>query len=289
MLQLNPMLTNMKKTIYPCLWFIDNASEAAHFYCSVFKDSHVVDENPLAVTFESSGNKFMCLNGGPQFSINPSISFYVVCESIEEVDQYWKVLTEGGMEMMPLDKYPWSERYAFIQDRFGISWQLSYGRMEDVGQKFTPSLMFTESKVGKAEEAIGFYTSVFDPSSVIGIMHYEAGDGDKEGMVKHAQFTLGNSVMMAMDSSLAHGFEFNEGISLVVECDTQAQIDHYWARLAEGGIEDRCGWLKDQFGVAWQIVPAILGQLMSDPERSPKVMEAFLKMKKFEIGKLLEV
>ena len=90
----------MKKTVYPCLWFNDNASEAAHFYCSVFKDSHVVDENPLAVTFESSGNKFMCLNGGPQFSVNPSISFYVVCESIEEVDQYWKVLTEGGIAMI---------------------------------------------------------------------------------------------------------------------------------------------------------------------------------------------
>lgn len=278
----------MKKTIYPCLWFNGNASEAAHFYCSVFKDSHIVDENPLVVTLESSGEKFMCLNGGREFSINPSVSFFVVCESIEEVDMYWKILTEGGMEMMPLDKYPWSERYAFIQDRLGASWQLSYGKMEDVGQKFTPTLMFTESKAGKAEEAISFYTSVFDPSSVTGIMRYEAGDGDKEGTVKHAQFKLGDYVMMAMDSSLAHGFEFNEGISLVVECDTQEQIDYYWTRLTEGGSEGQCGWLKDQYGVSWQIVPAILGQLMSDPERSQRVVEAFMKMKKFEIGKLLE-
>lgn len=283
------MLTNMKKTIYPCLWFNGNASVAAHFYCSIFKDSHVVDENPLVVTFETSGEKFMCLNGGPEFPINPSISFFVVCDSIEEVDHYWKTLTEGGMEMMPLDKYPWSERYAFIQDKFGVSWQLSYGKIEDVGQRFTPTLMFTESKAGKAEEAIAFYTGVFEPSSVVGIMRYEAGDGDKEGTVKHAQFTLGNSVMMAMDSSITHGFEFSEGVSLVVECDTQEQIDHYWARLAEGGREDRCGWLKDQFGVSWQIVPTILSQLMRDPERSPKVVEAFMKMKKFEIGKLLEV
>ncbi len=119
-------------------------------------------------------------------------------------------------------------------------------------------------------------------------MRYEAGDGDIEGTVKHAQFTLGNSVLMAMDSSRTHGFEFNEGISLVVECDTQGQIDHYWDRLTEGGSEGRCGWLKDQFGVSWQIVPSVLAQLINDPERSPKVVEAFMKMKKFEIGKLLE-
>lgn len=278
----------MKKTIYPCLWFNRNALEAANLYCAVFKDTHIVDETPSVVTFKSSGEKFMCLNGGPEFPMNPSISFSVVCESIEEIDSYWKLLTEGGKELMPLDKYPWSERYAWVQDRFGTSWQLSYGKMEDVGQKFSPTLMFTESKAGKAEEAIGFYTSVFEPSSVIGISRYEAGDGDMEGTVKHAQFTLGNYVMMAMDSSLKHGFEFNEGVSLVVECDTQEQIDYYWMRLAEGGREDQCGWLKDQFGVSWQVVPSILPQLMSDPERSQRVAGAFMKMKKFDIGKLLE-
>lgn len=278
----------MKKTIYPCLWFNGKASEAAQFYCSLFKDSHIVDENPLVVTFESSGEKFMCLNGGPEFPINPSISFFVVCESVEEVDLYWKKLTDGGMEMMPLDKYPWSERYAFVQDKFGVSWQLSFGKMEDVGQKFAPTLMFTEAKAGKAEAAVGFYASVFEPSSIRGIARYEPGEGDVEGTVKHAQFTLGNYVMMAMDSSLTHGFGFTEGISLVVECDTQEQIDYYWSKLAEGGREDQCGWLKDQFGVSWQIVPSILSQLMADPERSQKVVEAFMKMKKFEIGKLLE-
>jgi len=278
----------MKKTIYPCLWFNGNASEAATFYCSLFKDSHIVDENPMVVTFKSSGEKFMCLNGGTEFHINPSISFAVVCETIEEVEKYWKSLTEGGMEMMPLDKYAWSERYGWVQDKFGVSWQLSLGKLEDVGQKFTPTLMFTESMQGKAEEAIGFYTSVFQPSSVTGIARYEPGDGDVEGTVKHAQFTLGNYVLMAMDSSLSHGFGFNQGISLVVECETQEEIDHYWTRLSEGGREDQCGWLKDQFGVSWQIVPSILSQLMSDPETSQKVMEAFMKMKKFEIDKLME-
>jgi len=278
----------MENLIYPCLWFNGNALEAANFYCSVFDNSHIVDQNPVVVNFESSGQKFMCLNGGPQFTVNPSISFYVVCETIEEVDKYWKKLTEGGMEMMPLDKYPWSERYAWVQDRFGITWQLSFGKMKDVGQKFTPTLMFTKSKAGKAEQAINFYTSVFQPSSIVGIMRYDPGEGDVEGTVKHAQFRIKEYVLMAMDSSLSHSFEFNEGISLVVECETQEQIDHYWDRLTEGGSEGQCGWLKDQFGVSWQIVPSVLGQLMNNPERSPKVMEAFMKMKKFDISKLLE-
>src|SRR5690606_35699060 len=155
----------MKKTIYPCLWFNGNALEAATYYCSIFKNTEITDESPMVVNFESSGERFMCLNGGPDFPINPSISFFVVCETTEEVEKYWRSLKEGGMEMMPLDTYPWSERYAFVQDRFGVSWQLSFGKMEDVGQKITPTLMFTGSKAGKAEEAIGFYTSVFQPSS----------------------------------------------------------------------------------------------------------------------------
>lgn len=279
---------NMENTIYPCIWFDNNAAEAARFYCSVFKDSEIIDENHFVVTFKSSGNKFICLNGGPQFSPNPSISFYVVCETKDEVDDYWKKLTENGTEMMPLDSYPWSERYAWVQDQYGVTWQLSYGRLEDVGQKFTPTLMFTESRAGKAEEAIDFYTSVFAPSSVVGIARYEEGEGDKVGLVKHAQFKLGNSVIMAMDSSITHGFAFSEGISLVVECDTQDQIDHFWTKLSEGGWEDRCGWLKDRYGVSWQVIPTVLSQLVNGPERSQRVVEAFMKMKKFEIDKLLE-
>lgn len=230
----------------------------------------------------------MCLNGNASFKINASVSFYVVCETLEEVDQYWESLKTGGTELMPLDQYPWSKKYAWVQDRFGVSWQLFFGRIEDVGQKFTPSLMFARSRQGKAEEAISFYTDIFKPSSVPGIMRYEAGDGDVEGTVKHAQFRLGDNVMMAMDSVISQGFEFNEGISLVVECSHQMEIDFYWEKLTKGGSESNYGWLKDRFGLSWQIVPSILGQLMSEPERSQRVIAAFTQMKKIEIAKLLE-
>lgn len=277
----------MKNSIYPCLWFDGKAKKAAEFYCSVFSNTVITNENPLVVNFESAGQKFMLLNGGPYFKLNPSISFFVVCETFAEVEKTWESLLDGGSVLMLLDKYDWSEKYGWIQDKFGVNWQLSAGKLEDVGQKFTPSLMFTNAQAGKAEQAVQFYTSVFNNSSVRGILKYTASDPDVEGTVKHAQFSLGNQVFMAMDSSLAHQFSFNEAVSLVVDCDTQEEIDYYWGKLSAVPEAEQCGWLKDQFGVSWQIVPGILGQLMSDPCRSERVIQTFMKMKKFNIEKLL--
>jgi len=277
----------MENAIYPCLWFDGKAKEAAEFYCSVFNDSVITDENPIVVIFESAGQKFMCLNGGPQFNFNPSISFFVVCETEAEIEKAWTSLLEGGSVLMPLDKYEWSAKYGWLQDRFGVNWQLSFGKLEDVGQKFTPVLMFTGDQNGKAEQAFQFYTSVFDNSSIRGVLRYNKGENDEEGAVKHAQFSLGKQVFMAMDSSFPHQFSFNEAISFVVECETQEEIDYYWDKLSAVPEAEQCGWLKDQYGVSWQIVPNILGKLMSDPSKSERVLKAFLQMKKFEIDKLI--
>ena len=276
----------MKNKIYQCLWFDGKAKEAAEFYCTVFSDSKITSESPMVVNFESAGQKFMCLNGGPQFIFNPSISFYVVYENENDIDAAWTKLLEGGQVLMPYDKYDWSEKYGWLQDKFGVSWQLALGKMEDVGQKFTPSLMFTKEQAGNAEKAIEFYTSVFNNSSVVGIMRYTAEDPDTEGTIKHAQFKLNHQVFMAMDSSLSHNFGFNEAISFVCECDSQEQIDYFWEKLSAVPEAEQCGWLKDQFGISWQIIPSILEKLMSDPDRAERVVQAFLKMKKFNIEAL---
>jgi len=139
----------MSHPIYPCLWFDNQAEEAANYYCSVFKNSKIIDSSPIVINFDLDGRKFMALNGGPQFKPNEAISF-------------------------------------------------------------------------------------------------------------------------------------------VVNCDTQDEIDYYWTKLTDGGKESMCGWLRDRYGVSWQIVPAILGKLMSDSRRSQRVMQAFMKMKKFDIQKLLD-
>ena len=275
----------MRKEIYPCLWFNGNAKEAAEFYTSLFNNSKICNENPMVVIWSLNGQKFMGLNGGPKFKPNPSISFFIVCETTNELETYWNKLNDNGTVLMPLDKYDWSERYGWVQDKFGINWQLSVGKISDVGQKFTPTLLFTKEKAGMAEEAIHFYTSLFNNSSVKGILKYQQGEHDTEGFVKHAQFTLNGNVFMAMDSSASHNFIFSEGVSFVVECDDQNEIDHFWNKFTEEGEENMCGWLKDKFGVSWQIVPSVLGELMNS-EKAPRVMEAFLKMKKFDIAEL---
>ena len=277
----------MNNIIYPCLWFNGKAKEAAEYYCNVFNDSFITSENQVVVTFESAGQKFMCLNGGPEYTFNPSISFYVICESEAEISRLWKSLLEGGSVLMELDKYEWSNIYGWLQDKYGVTWQLSFGGMEKTDQKFSPVLMFTDKQAGKAEQAIHFYTSVFKNSKIIGISRYIKGENDVEGTVKHAEFSLGNQVFMSMDSSFMHRFSFNEAISFVVDCETQEEIDYYWDKLTEGGEEIQCGWLKDRFGVSWQIVPVILSELMSDPSKSERVTNALLQMKKFDIEKLV--
>jgi predicted 3-demethylubiquinone-9 3-methyltransferase (glyoxalase superfamily) len=200
----------------------------------------------------------------------------------------WKNLSESGAELMPLDKYDWSKKYVWLQDKFGVNWQLSFGGMGKTLQKFVPVLMFTDKQAGNAEQAVRYYTSVFKGSDIIGIVKYTKDDNDIEGTVKHAEFTLGRHAFMAMYSSLMHQFSFNEAISFVVDCEIQEEIDYYWDKLTDGGEEIQCGWLKDRFGVSWQIVPAILFKLMSDPLRSERVTKAFLQMKKFEIEKLIK-
>lgn len=277
----------MKNQIYPCLWFNGQAKEAAELYLSAFKNAKITVDTSMVVNFELGGQKFMGLNGGPMYVPNPSISFYVVCETPVEITQAWEKLSTGGSVLMPLDQYEWSTQYGWVQDKFGINWQLALGNLAEVGQQFTPTLVFTNQQAGKAEQAINFYTKIFDNSAVVGILRYSDNDNEAAGNIKHAQFKLGQQVFMAMVSSLAHNFNFSEGISLVIPCETQAEIDYYWDKLTEGGSENRCGWLKDQFGVSWQIIPAMLGQLMSDPAKGNRVTKAFLQMKKFDIETLV--
>jgi len=291
--------------ITPCLWFDSEAEEATTFYASLFADCRIgkvtrYGEDALKITgkqagsvmtieFQLAGYKFTALNGGPQFTFTPAISFFVMCQTEAEVDTLWQKLSKNGGALMELGKYDWSEKYGWVQDRYGLTWQIALGKIEDVGQKITPSLLFVGKQHGKAEEAINFYTAIFQGSKVDGILRYQAGQGEPEGTVKHAQFSLSTEKFMAMDSASAHPFTFNEAVSLAVECATQEEVDYFWEKLtANGGEEVQCGWLKDNFGVSWQVVPTALHELLSDSnvEKTQRVTQAFLQMKKFDIDAL---
>ena len=295
---------SIDQKIIPTLWFDHQAEEAAQFYTSLFDDSSVgriayySEEGQefhgqpagsvVTVEFKIAGFWMIGLNGGPQFKFNPSISFFVVCETEPEIDALWSALAENGSVLMPLEKYDWSEKYGWLQDRYGVTWQLSLGSLSDVGQKITPSLLFVGDQHGRAEEAVRLYTSVFENSDIVGILRYGPGENDAEGTVKHAQFSLDGEVFMAMDSGFDHGFEFNEAISLLVQCEDQEEIDHFWDRLTPGGEIQQCGWLKDRFGVAWQVSPRELDDMIHDPDEAKvaRVTRAFMQMKKFDLAEL---
>lgn len=277
----------MQHNLHPCMWMNGNAKEAASFYCSLFANSSITTDTPMVVKFQVNGELFMLLNGGPQFQLNPSISFSVICEADEEINTLFEKLSDNGKILMPLDKYPWSELYAFLQDKYGMAWQLIKGKYSDVKQKITPCLLFVNKSFGQAEAAMRFYTGLFPASSIEGILLYGPDEQPMTGAVKHAQFVLDDKVFMVMDGYGEHAFAFNEALSFVVECNTQDEIDHYWNQLtADGGEESMCGWLKDKFGVSWQIIPKKLSQLMTDTEKSNRVMQALLKMKKLDIATL---
>ncbi|MEZ4630270.1 MAG: VOC family protein [Deinococcales bacterium] len=279
--------------IMPFLWFDTQAEEAINFYLPLFKDSSIQsisrygDNMPLAkgtamtVNFRLEGLDFIALNGGPQFKFNPSISFFVTLESETELDALWQGLSENATTLMPLQNYPWSAKYGWLNDKYGLSWQINLGKPKDSGGTIVPSLLFVGEQFGKAEEAMKLYMGLFGGSSLTHIMH-------NKNSVQHAQFKLAEQSFMAMDSNAQHNFAFNEAISFFVNCDDQAEVDHFWHALSAHPKAEQCGWLKDKYGISWQIIPKTLMELMGDPDRSKaaRVTQAMLGMKKIDIAGL---
>src|SRR5712692_2522235 len=282
------------------LWFDKEAKEAAEFYTSVFENSKIKGMTMLhstpsgsvdMVTIELSGQEFTLISAGPLFKFNPSVSFLVVCKTKDEVDALWEKLSEGGTALMELGEYPFSEKYGWTQDKYGLSWQVMFMGDQKIQQKITPTLMFVGEQCGKAEQAIKFYASVFHDAKIGHILRYGKGEKpDKEGTIKHAGVSLEGESFAVMDSARAHNFTFNEAISFMVHCDTQEQIDYFWSKLSADPTAEQCGWLKDKFGLSWQIVPTVMDEMLSDKDQSKlaRVTEAFLKMRKFDIAKLKE-
>lgn len=284
--------------ITPHLWFDTQAVEAAEFYTATFPDSTVTDVTTIhdtpsgdtdIVSFELWDHPFTAISAGPLFEFNPSVSFLVSCGTAEEVDSLWDRLSDGGTPLMPLDRYPFSDRYGWTEDRYGLSWQIMHAGQQQVGQRITPTLMFVGDVHGRAEEAIGFYTSLFPDSKVGDVLRYGTDEApDAEGTVKHAGFSLAGQRFAAMDSSQDHRFGFNEAISFMIDCDTQEEIDRYWDALSAVPEAEQCGWLKDRYGLSWQVVPADLDRLLrtGTEDQTARVTAAFLEMKKFDLAEL---
>ncbi|OGH02919.1 MAG: hypothetical protein A2798_00625 [Candidatus Levybacteria bacterium RIFCSPHIGHO2_01_FULL_37_17] len=303
--------------IIPSLWFDNNCEEAMNFYTSVFPNSKIVSikryekgmNTPgisqmvgkvLTGIFELDGYRFMALDGGPIFKFNPSVSFILNFDpskdknATENIEEMWDKLSEGGKVLMEFQKYDFAEKYGWCEDKFGVSWQLMLTNPQGDERPFiVPSLLFVGDSAGKAEEAEKFYQGVFKNSKQGQIARYPAGmEPEKEGTLMFSDFMIEGQWFAAMDSANpGHKFSFaGEAISFMVNCEDQEEVDYYWEKLSSDPASEVCGWLKDKYGVSWQIIPKRMGELIDSPdkEKSNRVMNAMLKMKKIDISTLEE-
>ncbi|MGO2053711.1 VOC family protein [Glutamicibacter sp. 287] len=296
----------MQKFI-PNLWFAGNAEEAGQYYAGVFPNTSTFVESrypteglldfqeplagaPLTITVELNGTHLTLINAGNDFTPNPSISFIVSFDPANysgdadaaraALDQTWDQLVDGGSVLMGLDTYPFSARYGWVQDRYGISWQLM---QSDAGQSesfVVPSLMFGGAAQNLAVPAVDFYVELFENSQVGSRFPYpEPTEVTVPGAVMFSDFTLNGQCFAAMDSAVAQPFSFSPGISIEVQCEDQAEIDRLWEALSAVPEAEQCGWLQDKFGVSWQVVPKNMGDLMA----RPGAFEKMLNMKKLVI------
>ena len=284
--------------IIPHLWYDKEAKEAATFYISLFDNSKILNVTIIegtpsgdteSINFELAGQQFAAISAGPYFKLNASISLMVACNSVEEVNAKWKLLSEGGTEMMALGEYPFSKWYGWIQDRFGLSWQLMLADSGKAIQKITPNILFSNSVCGKAEEAVKFYADVFENSEIGLISKYGKGETmSSKAKVNYAAFKLFGIDFSAMDNGNDSDFNFNEAFSFIINCDDQKEIDYYWDKLSAVPEAEQCGWVKDKFGISWQIIPSNIDELLLNGTKDEikRVTEAFLKMKKFDLNAL---
>lgn len=268
--------------ITPFLWYDGKAQEAAQFYTSIFNNSSIDSSNPMITNFNLNGFQFMALNGGPQFKFTNAISLFVTFNTESQIDAVWEKLSQDGIVLMELNAYPWSKKYGWITDKYGLSWQLFLGEKD---QQITPSLLFVKEQVGKAEDAINLYQSLFENSEIVLMDRFGDNFPGMENSIQFCEFTLNGQSFNAMESHIEHDFNFNEAFSFFISCENQEEVNYFWDNLiADGGQESQCAWLKDKFGVSWQVVPKLLMKLMgdSDREKANRVMQAMLKMKKID-------
>lgn len=287
------------------LWFDNQAKEAAEFYTSLLPDSAITFSSQLqntpsgncdVVAFTIAGQPFMAISAGPTFKFNPSISLIINFDPSRDarahkrIHEVWEKLADKGLVMMPLDEYPFSKCYGWVADKYGVSWQLMLTDPEGEPRPvILPSLMFTGDVAGRANQAIDFYCTIFkDSKRGTTVLREQDMGPDKSGTVLFADFYIDGTWIAVTDSAYGHGFAFNEAVSLLIDCENQGEIDALFTALSAEPSSEQCGWLKDKFGVCWQITSVIINNVLKNGSQSQidKVTEAFLAMKKIDVDAL---
>jgi len=272
--------------IYPCFWMQEDPASALTLYRQAFPEIEVLSQSALVGMFRLHGFEVMLLNGGPQYRPNPAVSLTLHCDGEASAQRVWSALLNDAEVLMPLGTYDWSSCYGWLNDRNGISWQITTGAPQQQGQLVHSSLMFCGAQQGKANAAIDYYTGLFPRSARLQTHLYPVTMPELAGQVMYASFKLEDIGFAAMDSGVPQSFSFTPGNSHVIVCRDQDEIDYYWNAFTADGHESRCGWCDDKFGLSWQVIPASLPQLMSDPDTGSAVAQAMFRMKKLDLAEL---
>ncbi|WP_285727962.1 VOC family protein [Psychromicrobium xiongbiense] len=309
----------MTQRIVANIWCNRTAEEAGAFYAGIFPraSSRVTARypteglldfqrefagEPLTVEVDLDGYRISLINAGSEFRPNPAISFLLNADPLrfggdeaaarDWIHQTWTLLAEGGTALMALGEYPQSPLYGWVEDRYGVSWQLMLTAPTGVpAPAIIPVLVFGGPVQNSAREAIDLYTGLIPDSALGRIVEYPAVGGpavdDLEtdgtgaaGSVMFADFFLAGQAFAAMDSRVAQDFTFTPGLSLQIDCGSQDEIDHLWEALSTVPEAEQCGWLVDPFGVSWQVVPANMDELMERPD----AFQHMMAMKKLVIA-----
>ncbi|MET0304261.1 MAG: VOC family protein [Microbacteriaceae bacterium] len=297
--------------IVPNLWFDRTAAEAADFYVRALPDttSEITFRypteglpdfqkdfagEPVTVDVTVGDYRITLINAGSEFAPTPSGSFTLNFDPLlfggdagaarTSLDAVWNALADGGSVLMDLGEYPFSARYGWVKDRYGVSWQLTLTDPEGDPRPFViPSLLFVGEAQDRAREAGEYYVSLFEDAGIGTVYPYPEQTGPAaEGAVMFSDFRLAGQWFTAMDSGVEMDAAFTPAFSLEVRCADQAEIDRLWAALSAVPDAEQCGWLTDRFGLSWQIVPAGMSELL----RRPGAYQRMLEMKKIVIADL---
>jgi predicted 3-demethylubiquinone-9 3-methyltransferase (glyoxalase superfamily) len=250
--------------IIPYLSFQEEAEEAVNYYISLFEKSKIISsiypsatssKDALVIKFQLADLMFSAENSGRKDSLNGSISLMVSCYSVKEVNRLYEALVQGGKVHIPLDYYDFCNRYAWVADKYGLNWQLMYVEGKEEKHSIKPSLLFSMDMCGKAEDALNYYLSVFKDSSKGYVSHYKVGEAsDRRAKTNYAQFNLFGQQLILMDHGYGGKNTFNKAFSLAILSSSEEERDAYLSKLSSDPTGETKGWVKDQFGVSWQII-----------------------------------
>lgn len=288
--------------IIPHLWYSNEAVEAAKWYTSFIENgkinwTYTIKDTPSKdaelVEFNLANLTIAAISAGDYFKLNESISFMLKCSTKEEVTRLYTILIDGGYELMPLGEYDFCRQYVWLSDKYGLNWQIMFDENQKSKHHIDICLLFDLQQNGKAYDALNDYKEIFENTDIKNISYYDGNQADKRAKINYGELVFPNFKIIAMDHGYGGNVTFNEAFSLMICCDTDDEIDNYWNKLSHFKESEQCGWIKDEFGISWQIVPSLLMDLYSSPdtENLDKLNKAILSMKKIKvesIKKLLE-